>query len=56
MTKKFDPAPKDKHAVHPANATKADKTKTNLQEGLGESFPASDPPSTTQPKQPTRDK
>jgi len=59
MTKKFDPAPEDKHAVKPKDATKADKSKKNLQEGLQEglkeSFPASDPPSATQPKKPRRD-
>jgi hypothetical protein len=50
MTQKFDPAPKDKHAVDPKDATKADKSKTNLKEGLEESFPGSDPASATQPK------
>jgi hypothetical protein len=50
MTQKFDPAPKDKHAVDPKNAIKADKSKTNLKEGLEESFPGSDPASATQPK------
>jgi hypothetical protein len=56
MTKKFDPAPKDKHAVQPKDATRADKSETELQEGLEESFPASDPVSKTQPKKPTRDR
>ena len=50
MTQKFDPAPKDKHAVDPKDATRADKSKTNLKEGLEESFPGSDPASATQPK------
>jgi hypothetical protein len=50
MTQKFDPAPKDKHAVDPKDATRADKSKTNLNEGLEESFPGSDPASATQPK------
>jgi hypothetical protein len=55
LTKKFDPAPKDKHAANPKDAIKADQSKTNLKEGLEESFPASDPPSSTQPKQSSRD-
>jgi hypothetical protein len=50
MTQKFDPAPKDKHAVDPKDAIGADKSKTNLKEGLEESFPGSDPASATQPK------
>jgi hypothetical protein len=50
MTQKFDPAPKDKHAVDPKEASRADKSKTNLKEGLEESFPGSDPASATQPK------
>jgi hypothetical protein len=55
MTQKFDPAPKDKHAVDPKDATRADKSKTSLKEGLlkeglEESFPGSDPASATQPK------
>jgi len=55
MPQKFDPAPKDKHAVDPKDATRADKSKTNLRadpltEGLEESFPGSDPASATQPK------
>jgi hypothetical protein len=56
MTKKFDPAPKDKHAIPPEDATKADKSKTNLEVGLQDSFPASDPVSETQPKKPTRNR
>jgi hypothetical protein len=50
MTQKFDPAPKDKHAVDPKDATRTDKSRTNLNEGLEESFPGSDPASATQPK------
>jgi hypothetical protein len=53
MNKKFDPAPQDKHAVDSKEAAKADKSsKNNLQKGLEESFPASDPASATQPKKP----
>ena len=52
MAQKFDPAPKDKHAVDPKDATRADKSETNLKEGLEESFPGSDPASATQPKKP----
>lgn len=48
--KKFDPAPHDKHAVKPEDALKADrKAKENLQTGLVDSFPASDPVSATAP-------
>jgi hypothetical protein len=54
LTRKFDPAPKDKHAANPKDAIKADKSKTILKEGLEESFPASDPASATQPKQSSR--
>jgi hypothetical protein len=52
MTKKFDPAPIDKHAADPKEAAKSDKSKSNLKEGLEESFPGSDPASATQPKKP----
>jgi hypothetical protein len=55
MIKKFDPAPKDKHAVGVKDAIKADKSKSNLREGLEESFPASDPVSATDPARPSRD-
>jgi hypothetical protein len=50
MTKKFNPAPIDKHAADPKKAAKADKTSHNeLQKSLKDSFPASDPVSSTQP-------
>jgi hypothetical protein len=50
MIKKFNPAPTDKHAADPKEAAKADKaTHDELQKGLKDSFPASDPVSTTQP-------
>jgi hypothetical protein len=50
MSDKFNPAPLDKHAADPKEAAKADKgTHNDLQEGLKESFPASDPLSATQP-------
>jgi hypothetical protein len=52
MTKKFDPAPIDKHAADPKKAEKSDKSKSKLTEGLEESFPASDTASATQPKKP----
>jgi hypothetical protein len=52
MNKKFDPAPEDKHAVDPKEAVKADKSKSDLNEGLEESFPGSDPASAVQPKKP----
>lgn len=50
MTKKFDPAPKDKLAVDPKKAVKLDEKLSRLEEGLEETFPASDPISETQPK------
>jgi hypothetical protein len=51
MTDKFDPAPFDKNAADPKGALKADlvadeKLRTGI---VGGSFPASDPPSATQP-------
>jgi hypothetical protein len=50
MTKKFDPAPVDKHAADPKAARKADQeTHDKLEKGLEGTFPASDPPSGTQP-------
>jgi hypothetical protein len=50
MSKKFDPAPVDKHAANPKQATRDDKKKSSkLEEGLEESFPASDPASSTSP-------
>ena len=50
MSDKFNPAPLDKHAVDPKEAAKADKaTHNELQKGLKESYPASDPISATQP-------
>jgi len=51
MTDKFDPAPFDKHAADPKEALKADLiVDEQLEAGVvGGSFPASDPPSATQP-------
>jgi hypothetical protein len=50
MSKKFNPAPPDKHAANPKQALKPDRERRNkLDEGLAESFPASDPASGTQP-------
>jgi hypothetical protein len=42
MSKEFDPAPHE--------AVKADKKQTKLEQGLEDTFPASDPVSETQPK------
>jgi hypothetical protein len=51
MAEKFNPAPVDKHAADPKKAQKADKdTHDKLEKGLEETFPASDPPSSTQPR------
>jgi hypothetical protein len=50
MAEKFDPAAHDKHAADPGEAALADrKTHANLEIGLMDSFPASDPVSATQP-------
>ena len=51
MTGKFDPAPLDKHAADPREALNADfMADEQLKAGIvGGSFPASDPPSATQP-------
>jgi hypothetical protein len=50
MVEKFDPAPFDKHAEDPAAAAAADRDMhSKLSSGLEGSFPASDPPSSTQP-------
>jgi hypothetical protein len=50
MNEKFDPAPTDKYADTPHQKSTADKkTDDELDKGLKESFPASDPPSPTQP-------
>ena len=50
MGDKFNPAPVDKHAANPKEAAKADRaTHAELQKGLNDTFPASDPVSATQP-------
>jgi hypothetical protein len=50
MAEKFDPAPHDKHAVDPREAARLDReTATQLDEGLMDTFPASDPVSLQQP-------
>lgn len=51
MTKELDPAPFDKHAADPGEAMKTDLVVDGqLEAGIaGGSFPASDPPSATQP-------
>ena len=50
MSAKFNPAPTDKHAADPKKAAKADEATDNeLQKGLKDTFPASDPTSATQP-------
>ena len=50
MTDEFDPAPHDKHAVSIKEAAAADlKKHSELEAGLEDSFPASDPVSATQP-------
>ena len=50
MNEKFNPAPADKHAEDPQKAIKADEeTHKDLEKGLKDTFPASDPVSLTQP-------
>ena len=50
MAEKFNPAPRDKHAVDPREAARLDReTATQLDEGLMDTFPASDPVSIQQP-------
>jgi hypothetical protein len=50
MADKFDPAPNDKYADTPKERSAADtKADDELKKGLKDSFPASDPPSSTQP-------
>jgi hypothetical protein len=56
MVEKFDPAPFDKYADNPAAVAAArGKNNTDLSSGLEGSFPASDPPSSTQPAPSERD-
>jgi hypothetical protein len=50
MAEKFDPAAHDKHAANPREAALADREMhKQLQEGLLDTFPASDPVSVAQP-------
>lgn len=50
MSGTFDPAPFDRHAADPKDALKADKdTHAKLENGLMDTFPASDPVSEVQP-------
>jgi hypothetical protein len=45
MSEKFDPAPLDKHAEKPGKKDPlSDKAHGELEKGLEDSFPASDPP------------
>ena len=56
MTEKFNPAPTDKHADTPNERAAAEKKEDDaLNKGLKDSFPASDPPSSTQPSTPAKD-
>jgi hypothetical protein len=51
MSEKFDPAPADKHAgKSPVKKRRGPPARDELEKGLEESFPASDPVSSTQPK------
>ena len=59
LAKKFNPAARDKHAVDPQEASKADReAHAELEAGLRDTFPASDPVSVTQPakSKPDRDR
>ncbi|MET4716194.1 hypothetical protein ABIF63_000297 [Bradyrhizobium japonicum] len=56
MTEKFNPAPTDKHAADPKQEIHRDKEQDEeLEKGLKDSFPASDPVSSTQPSKSTPD-
>jgi hypothetical protein len=54
MSDKFNPAPHDKHAENPKAAVAADEKRKELEKGLEDTFPASDPVSETQLK-PSKD-
>jgi hypothetical protein len=50
MAEKFDPAAHDKHAANPGEAARADREiHKKLEDGLIDTFPASDPVSVAQP-------
>ncbi|MET4036827.1 hypothetical protein ABIB94_008797 [Bradyrhizobium sp. JR7.2] len=50
MSEKFNPAPTDKHAADSKQEMRSDKKQDDeLERGLKDSFPASDPVSRTQP-------
>jgi len=50
MAEKFNPAAHDKHAAKPRDRGSVDRgTREELEAGLEDSFPASDPVSATQP-------
>jgi hypothetical protein len=50
MAKKFNPAPRDKHAEDPREAMAADRdVHAKLEAGLMDTFPASDPVSAAHP-------
>jgi hypothetical protein len=57
MSEKFDPARHDKHAADPKRGKRADRAQQaddrhkhdKLDKGLEDTFPASDPVSSTQP-------
>ena len=52
MSEKFDPAPPDPHGEKPEKKGDPKKSQSELEKGLEDSFPASDPPSSVQPKTP----
>jgi len=50
MSEKFNPAPTDKHAADSKQEMRSDKKQDDeLERGLKDSFPTSDPVSSTQP-------
>jgi hypothetical protein len=55
MNDKFDPAPIDKHADPIRKDQRGGKADNRLDKSLEDSFPASDPPSSTQPAKSTAD-
>ena len=56
MSDKFNPAPIDKHADDPKQSVKSGKKlQSKLDKGLEGTFPASDPPSSTESAKSERD-
>jgi len=50
MPEKYNPAPLDKHAVDPKQV-RSDRNRGKLDKGLEDTFPASDPLSSSEPSE-----